>query len=172
MHRRCCAQGGNGALETAAVLLNALVRKLDESAALSEDDIGAVFAEAVFAEAQARRLARAGSSLEQGRRTSSVSMRDTLPSRLFVHCLLPWFGDRIIVWLAVRHAETGPVVDGLPLPSRHGVTLPHASTVKKPRGGKVLWGLRAIGVALVVVLLYSSGSRGRPDSLAMLFSHL
>lgn len=144
--------------------MNALVRRLDESPTLSEEDIGAV-----FAEAQARRLARAASSLEQGRRTSSISMRDTLASRLFVHCLLPWLGDRIIMWLAVKHAETGPVVEGLPLPVRHGVTLPHAGTARKPRGGRVLWGLGAIGVALVAVLLYSSGSRGRPDSLATLF---
>ncbi|KAK7699662.1 hypothetical protein SLS64_011435 [Diaporthe eres] len=125
------AQGGNGALETAAVLVNALVRKLDESAALSEDDIGAV-----FAEVQGRRFARAANSLEQGRRTSSISTRDTLASRLFVHCLLPWFGDRIIMWLAVKHAETGPVIEGLPLPGRHGVTLPHAGTVREPRGWK------------------------------------
>ncbi|KAG6362285.1 hypothetical protein INS49_010515 [Diaporthe citri] len=68
------------------VLVNALVRRLDRSPTLHEDDIGAV-----FAEVQARRFARAASSLEQGRRTSSVSMRDTLPSRLFVHCLLAWF---------------------------------------------------------------------------------
>lgn len=109
------------------------MRRLDESPALSEDDISAV-----FAEVQARRFARAANSLEQGRRTSSVSMRDTLPSRLFVHFLLPWFGDRVIMWLAVKHAEGGPVIEGLPLPSRHGVTLPHAGTVREPRGGKVL----------------------------------
>lgn len=139
------------------------MRKLDESPTLSEDDIGAV-----FAEVQARRFARAASSLEQGRRTSFISMRDTLPSRLFVHFLLPWFGDRIIMWLAVKHAESGHVIEGLPLPGRHGVTLPHAGTVRKSRGGKILWGLGAIGAALVAVLLYSGGSRGRPDSLAML----
>lgn len=85
-------------------------------------------------------------------------MRDTFSSRLFVHYLLPYFGDRIIMWLAVKHAETGPVIERLPLPCRHGVTLPHAGTVAEPRGGKALWRLGVVGATLVAVLLCSSRS--------------
>lgn len=96
-------------------------------------------------------------------------MRDTLPSRLFVHYLLPYFGDRIIMWLAVKHAETGPVIERLPLPSRHGVTLPHAGTVTKSRGGKALWSLGAVGATLVAVLLYFNMSPAWLDSLATSF---
>lgn len=96
-------------------------------------------------------------------------MRDTLPSRLFVHYLLPYFGDRIIMWLAVKHAETGPVIERLPLPSRHGVTLPHAGTMTRPRGGKALWRLGAIGAALVAVLLHSCLRPGWLHSLATSF---
>lgn len=93
-------------------------------------------------------------------------MRDTLPSRLFVHYLLPYFGDRIIMWLAVKHAETGPVIERLPLPSRHGVTLPHAATVMKPRGWKGRWKLGAVGATLVALLLYFNMSPGWLESLA------
>ncbi|KAK0721257.1 hypothetical protein B0T21DRAFT_49734 [Apiosordaria backusii] len=144
------AQGGNGAIETSAVLVNTLLRKLDQSCSnLSEED-----ADLVFAEVQRTRFARAASALEQGRRTSSISMRDTLLSRLFVHYLLPWFGDRIIMWLAVKHAETGPVIERLPLPNRHGVTLPHSGTVKKRDGGKILWGLGVFGAVVVSGVLY------------------
>lgn len=137
------------------------MRRLDKSSTLSEDDI-----EAVFAEVQASRFTRAANCLEQGRRTSSISMRDTLPSRLFVHYLLPYFGDRIIMWLAVKHAETGPVIERLPLPCRHGVTLPHAGTVTKPRGAKGLWRFGALGATIVAVLLYSDMSPGWLDLLA------
>ena len=159
------AQGGNGAIETAAVLTNSLVRKLNTTpSALSEEDI-----EAVFAEVHASRFARAASSLEQGRRTSSISMRDTFPSRLFVHYLLPWFGDRIIMWLAVKHAETGPVVERLPLPCRHGVTLPHDGTVTERRGSKVPWRLGAFGAALFAVFLCSRRSPGSLEFLAAPF---
>jgi hypothetical protein len=159
------AQGGNSALETAAVLVNTLVRKLDRgSSALSDDDI-----EAVFAEVQASRFARAANCLEQGRRTSSISMRDTFPARLFVHYLLPWFGDRIIMWLAVKHAESSHVVERLPLPCRHGVTLPHAGTVTKSSSAKVFWRLGALGATLVAVLLYSVRRPGSPEFLAAPF---
>lgn len=157
------AQGGNGALETAAVLLNTLLRKLDQGPKPSEEDI-----EAVFAEVQASRLARAVGALEQGHRTSSLSSRDTLSSRLVVHFLFPWFGDRILMWLVVRHAEAGPVIERLPLPCRRGVTMPHAGAVAKTRGGKLPWKLGAVGAALVVGLLCFNRSSGWPGHFATL----
>lgn len=134
---------------------------------LSEGDI-----DAVFSEVQAGRFARAAASLEQGRRTSWLSMRDTVYSRLFVHYLFPWFGDRINMWFAVTYAETGPVVEKLPLPCRRGVTLPHAGTVKeKGRGGNLVpCGLAALGATLTAVLVCSKGGPGWPELLAAPFS--
>lgn len=162
------AQGGNGALETAAALVNALLPELDHSSALSQERVGPV-----FAEVQAGRLARAVSALEQGRRTSSLSTRDTLSSRLVVHFLVPWFGDRILMWLMVRNAAAGPVIERLPLPARRGVTLPHgggSAAVARPGGGKVPWGLGVSGAALVAaMLLYSGRSLGWTGSFATLF---
>lgn len=157
------AQGGNGAIETAAVLVNALVRVLgsDSTTPPSDEKI-----EAAFAEAQEARHSRAAACLEQGRRTSSLSLRDTTASRLVVHFLLPWFGDRLIMWLAVRHAETGPVVEGLPLPCRRGVTLArggHAAV--QGGGGKVPWRLGALGVGVAAALLYFYGRWEGPGSL-------
>lgn len=70
------------------------------------------------------------------------------------------------MWLAVKHAETGPVIERLPLPSRHGVTLPHAGMVAEPRGGKGLWRLGAVGATLVAVLLCSNMSPRWLGSLA------
>lgn len=73
------------------------------------------------------------------------------------------------MWLAVKHAETGPVIERLPLPSRHGVTLPHAGTVTKARGGKALWSFGAVGLALVAALLFSNMSPEWLGSLATSF---
>lgn len=158
------AQGGNGAIETSAVLLNTLLRRLDDTSELSERDI-----EDVFAKVQTNRFARAANALEQGRHTSSFSTRDTFASRIFVHYLLPWFGDRIIMWLAVKNAETGPVIERLPLPKRNGVTLPHAGIVKKPQSLKVALGFGAFGATLVAVLLYFTRGSTRAISFATLF---
>ncbi|KAK2686996.1 hypothetical protein QWA68_013598 [Fusarium oxysporum] len=158
------AQGGNGAIETSAVLLNTLLRRLDDTSKLSEQDI-----EDVFAKVQTNRFARAANALEQGRHTSSISTRDTFASRIFVHYLLPWFGDRIIIWLAVKHAETGPVIERLPVPKRHGIFLPHGGTVKKPQSLKVALGFGAFGATLVAVLLYFTRGSTRAISFATLF---
>ncbi|EGU80925.1 hypothetical protein FOXB_08551 [Fusarium oxysporum f. sp. conglutinans Fo5176] len=158
------AQGGNGAIETSAVLLNTLLRRLDDTSKLSEQDI-----EDVFAKVQTNRFARAANALEQGRHTSSISTRDTFASRIFVHYLLPWFGDRIIMWLAVKHAETGPVIERLPLPKRNGVTLPHAGIAKKPQSLKVALGFGAFGATLVAVFLYFTRGSTRAISFATLF---
>lgn len=160
------AQGGNGAIETAAVLVNALLRVLrSDSASATPPSDGDI--EAAFAEAQEARFSRAAACLEQGRRTSSLSLRDTTASRLVVHFLLPWFGDRIIMWLAVRHAETGPVVEGLSLPCRRGVTLAHAGSAASGEGGrgKVSWGLGAFAVGVAAAFLYFNGRLGWPGSL-------
>lgn len=145
--------------------MNALLRVLgsDSPAPPSEKKI-----EAAFAEAQEARHSRAAACLEQGRRTSSLSLRDTTASRLVVHVLLPWFGDRLIMWLAVRHAETGPVVEGLPLPCRRGVTLAHSRyPAEQSGGGKVPWRLGALGVGAAAALLYFYGRTEWLGSLAM-----
>lgn len=137
------AQCGNGAIETAAVLVNALLRVLDRkpTAPPSDENI-----DVAFAEAQDRRFSRAAACLEQGRRTSSLSLRDATASRLVVHFLLPWFGDSIIMWLAVRHAGS-------------------AASGAEGRG-KVPWRPGAFGVGVAAALLYFYGRPEWPGSLA------
>lgn len=161
------AQGGNGALETSAVLFNALSAKLDESTSPSDKDI-----EDVFAHVQSSRLARADNALEQGRRTSSISTRDTIAARAFVHFVFPWFGERIIMWLAVEHAETGPVIEKLPLPVRHGVTLPHSGTVKARGNGNAMWRFGVLGTVVVAMSVYVARSSGWAGSSTAVVNNL
>ncbi|KAF3802585.1 hypothetical protein GCG54_00014292 [Colletotrichum gloeosporioides] len=75
---RHSAQGGNSALETAGVLVNHLWRKMNPTSpgeSLTEDEI-----EAVFREVQATCFSRVSAAVDQGRRTCSVSMKDTILS--------------------------------------------------------------------------------------------
>ncbi|KAI0882424.1 uncharacterized protein GGS22DRAFT_43895 [Annulohypoxylon maeteangense] len=157
------AQGGNGAIETSAVLLNSILQQLDQSSKPSEEEV-----EATFAEVQTNRFDRATNALEQGRTISSLFMRDSLASRLFVCYIYPWFGERIMMRLAFNHAKTGPVIERLPLPNRRGVILPHSGTVTKPSRIRVRWGFGAFGAAIVSVFLYLNRSSGWSDSLVSL----
>lgn len=74
---------------------------------LNEDD---------FREVQATRFSRVSPTVDQGRRTCSVSMKDTTLSRTFVDYSLG--SDRLIFSLIVKNTNTGPTIDGIPVPKR------------------------------------------------------
>ncbi|RSM08654.1 hypothetical protein CEP52_004613 [Fusarium oligoseptatum] len=80
------AQGGNGAMETAAILVNTLrhrMTNLPTDQKLSNDDI-----ESVFADVQANRFSRAVDAVNQGRRTTAASIKDTFSFPAFCRLLL------------------------------------------------------------------------------------
>ncbi|GME33698.1 Monooxygenase FAD-binding protein [Neofusicoccum parvum] len=140
------AQGGNSAMETAAALVNALRRKLDPGSTngrLSEKDV-----EDVFAEVQAIRFDRAAAAIEQGRRSKVISTRDTLLSRIFVHGVLAWFGDLLILTLVLQSSKNSPVIEDLEVPKR-------LVTSTRPKGNWGLWRTGVFGAGLLAVLLYN-----------------
>lgn len=94
------AQGGNGAMETAAVLVNNLLLKLKcvpGEKGLSESDV-----ENIFAKTQETRFASAVAAMEQGRQTTAASIKDTFTSRIFVDWFFPYFGQSLIMHLIVK----------------------------------------------------------------------
>ena len=133
-------------METAAALTNALRRKLDPGSMnerLSEKDV-----EDVFAEVQASRFDRAAAAVEQGRRSQAVSTQDTLLSRIFVHGVLAWFGDLLIMTLVLRNYKSSTVIEDLEVPKRH-------VTQTGSKENRILWGSGVVGAGLLAVLLYS-----------------
>ncbi|PNH51023.1 hypothetical protein VD0003_g6179 [Verticillium dahliae] len=69
------AHGGNGAMKTSAVLVNALRRKLKDTshdAKLTESDISDI-----FAEAQEARFGRAIAAVNHGQHTNDASIKET-----------------------------------------------------------------------------------------------
>lgn len=110
------AQGGNGAMEIAAALVNTLRQKLHQAlpdARLSDKDV-----EDVFAEVQANRFDRAADSVKQGRTSKAISTQDTLLSRFFVHIILAWFGDLLIMALVLNNYKNSVVIKDLNIPKR------------------------------------------------------
>lgn len=88
--RRRAAQGGNGAIETAAALVNNLLLKLmyvPGEKWLSESDV-----ENISAKTQETRFASAVAAMEQGRQTKAASIKDTFIPRIFVDWFFPNFG--------------------------------------------------------------------------------
>lgn len=147
------AQGGNSAIETAAVLVNTLRQKLSSSIdeTLDEDAL-----EGLFADFQAQRFSRVVAAMNQGRRTTSVSIKDTLLSRIFVDFFFTRFGQGLIYKLIVDNTNTGPVVDDLPVPKRHqDANLAHLAL--EPKGNNwMLWGLGSLGVGIAATVVYST----------------
>ncbi|EGY18401.1 FAD binding domain-containing protein [Verticillium dahliae VdLs.17] len=92
------AHGGNGAMKTSAVLVNALRRKLKDTshdAKLTESDISDI-----FAEAQEARFGRAIAAI-------------------VVDYFFPRYGQRMIFSLIVKTTAGAPTIDDIPVLTRH-----------------------------------------------------
>lgn len=92
-------------METAAVLLNALVPALEiknGSQPLTENDI-----DAIFTKVQAERYQRVVDAVNQGRRMNSASIKETFFSRIFVDYFFPLFGQSLIFNLLVNNTLSG-----------------------------------------------------------------
>ncbi|KAJ3545296.1 hypothetical protein NM208_g2580 [Fusarium decemcellulare] len=107
-------QGGNGAIESAALLVNALMRQLQSTPqGLSSTQI-----ETVLAEVHALRYERAKRLVEQAHSLQMmVSQRYPLARFLFKH-LLPFFGPTAFVDIVVPICCAAPRIEGIPVPER------------------------------------------------------
>ncbi|KAF2010913.1 FAD/NAD(P)-binding domain-containing protein [Aaosphaeria arxii CBS 175.79] len=146
------AQGGNGAMETSAVLTNSLVATIKAHGSdtpLNEEDITAM-----FTDIQAKRFQRAVDAVNQGRKTNSASIKETVASRIFVNHFFPRFGQSLIFKLVIKNTLTGPVIEDLPLPSRHSEAL-ERHKMTHSRKWPVFWSFISVGVGLFSILLYN-----------------
>jgi 2-polyprenyl-6-methoxyphenol hydroxylase-like FAD-dependent oxidoreductase len=146
------AQGGNSAIETAVVLANHLKNRtgrLSRGETLSEDAL-----ERLFANFQEQRFRRVVAAMEQGRRTTSVSIKDTLISRLFVDHFFARFGQGLIYRLIIKNTDTAPLIEGIPTPKRHlDANLAHLAS----NSGNVnwrMWGVGLLSAGLFAIYVY------------------
>ncbi|KAK4159880.1 hypothetical protein QBC43DRAFT_347626 [Cladorrhinum sp. PSN259] len=126
------ASGGNGAMETTAVLVNTLVPALQqqhdkEGGWLTESDI-----EGIFSSVQAQRFKRAAEAVTGGRRSNSASIRETFVSKLFIEHFFPRFGQRMIFSGLVKDTMSAAYLTVLPLPERYTAAVQRHEAKKNP----------------------------------------
>ncbi|WXC50617.1 hypothetical protein QX201_010294 [Fusarium graminearum] len=146
------AQGGNGAMETAAVLVNTLVDALqdqDAKGSLTECEI-----DAIFTDVQANRFQRAVDAVNQGRRTNSASIKETLFSKIFVDYFFPRFGQSLIFSLIVKNTMSGPCIARLPVPERYIMAVERHQR-RNPKKNWTTWTLMSLGAGFLFVFMFS-----------------
>ncbi|KAL4816218.1 hypothetical protein BDW67DRAFT_185042 [Aspergillus spinulosporus] len=145
------AQGGNSALETAAVLVNTLlpVLKAKDSKDLpTESDI-----DTIFAKVQAKRFKRAVDALNQGRQTNKASIKETFFSKIFVDYFFPLFGQKLIFHLIIKNTMSSSYIDSLPIPARYTKAIARHQK-HDPKRGWVIWILMSVGAGALVAFMH------------------
>lgn len=137
-------------MEAAAALVNALRRKLNQRTSANNTSLSDSDVAEVFAELQASRTDRALAAVLQGQRSNALVGKDTFLARMFVHHAFPWFGERLIMKLVVKSAETGARIEDLAPPS-HAVS---RDVTPKAQTGRMLWRSGVVGVGFLAVVLY------------------
>lgn len=158
------AQGGNGAIESAARLVNAISRGLDmspQTQGLSEEAL-----EAAFAEVYHHRYNRARDVVKQGEQMQSITNLQGPFSGLMIRYLVPLLGDTLFLNSFLKTSLAGPRIEKIHLPER-----PHAVPFNDERpvaGGYyswVLWAVGVLGSGFVAMVCWSKGYTGLPTGV-------
>lgn len=70
-----------------------------------------------------------------------------------MHHFFPRFGDSLLLHLVAGSAEKSPVIDGLAIPKRQGVSMPYENATGYNAGWD-FWRWGAFGVILLASALY------------------
>ncbi|KAK6206840.1 FAD binding domain-containing protein [Colletotrichum tabaci] len=145
------AQGGNGAIESAAVLVNAISRRLDECPqGLSEEAL-----EAAFVEVYERRYNRARDVVKQGEQMQSLTSLEGPFSGLLIRYLVPLFGDALFLKSFLKTSLAGPRIDKIDLPKRpHAVQFNDEKVDQAGGYSWVLWSAGALVSGLLMMFFY------------------
>ncbi|KAJ4129640.1 hypothetical protein NW754_003922 [Fusarium falciforme] len=149
-------QGGNGAMESAALLVNALVRHLRSSPqGLSGDQV-----DAALSEVHALRYERAKRLVEQAHMLQSMISQRFIFSRVLLKYLIPFFGQDAFVDIVVPICCEATRIHGIPVPKRsHFVPFEDELPAKPIKGDlirRIPWLLASGSLG---VLLYASLSK-------------
>ncbi|RYP75305.1 hypothetical protein DL770_007428 [Monosporascus sp. CRB-9-2] len=140
------ALGGNGAMESAALLCNALARRLEQNlGVLSDANI-----EEAFIEVQDRQLRRAQDIVKEGKRAQRWVNQLYPLSGLVLRYLLPLVGENLFFSGTLKVCLESPRVEKLVIPERSRTT-PFRDEMPDPapRGTWTVWsaGILMLGVA-------------------------
>ncbi|KAH8774743.1 FAD binding domain-containing protein [Diaporthe sp. PMI_573] len=147
------AQGGNGAIETAAAFINTLVSTLNStSGALSAQEI-----EAMLAQVQTKRQDVITEVMQQGRWMNSLFCQQLPFAKLLMRIVVPWQGDSLFVNAWFKSYLKGIHIESLDLPRRLVSKSPHAGLVSRSLlHSWMIWttGVACSGVAAFMLMQF------------------
>ncbi|KAI8316385.1 hypothetical protein K4K61_007289 [Colletotrichum sp. SAR11_59] len=151
------AQGGNGAIEAAANLVNALTR----TEIPSSPELQLEFIEKALGEVCAIRYERASSMMKKGRRDGSFLCQQPPFSGILIDYVLPWLGDDLFFKEVLKQSLAGPRIEKLPAPERPHAT-PYNDELPQTSAGSSWFGwttgtLAVVTLGMVVHLAQSTG---------------
>ncbi|KAL4916543.1 hypothetical protein BDW62DRAFT_202532 [Aspergillus aurantiobrunneus] len=146
--------GGNGAIESAALLCNALARRMDQTSTLSTAII-----EESFTEVQARQVRRAQEFVKKGKQTQRW-MNQVYPlSGLTMRVLIPLLGDGVIYDDLLKVALERPILlETLAVPER-AVQARKDIPEPVPRARWKVWSAGILGFAALACYMISGGDK-------------
>ncbi|KAI8711080.1 hypothetical protein NCS52_01483400 [Fusarium sp. LHS14.1] len=145
-------QGGNGAIESAALLVNALVRQLRST----PQGLSGTQVETALAEVHTLRYERSKRLVQQAHMLQIiVSQRFPFAPQLLKH-ILPLFGPTAFADVVVPICAAAPRIEGLPVPQRpHFVPFEDELPSKPIKGsllGRVPWALASSSLAALACI--------------------
>ncbi|KAF3053971.1 hypothetical protein E8E11_000876 [Didymella keratinophila] len=156
-------QGGNSAIEDAAVLADRLHKVISTSNMTSLTD--AQISQAL-AETQRIRFPRATKFLKTSHDNQSMQAQDTFISKLIARYILPLSGPEKIVKIICEGARGAARINALPMPKRpHSELWDDEQTPSVGGDWKRVWYLVATGTTVLSVLA-ASGAQLKPASLS------
>ncbi|RTE77942.1 hypothetical protein BHE90_007568 [Fusarium euwallaceae] len=163
-------QGGNGAIESAALLVNALVRKLRST----PQGLSGTQVETALAEVHTLRYERSKRLVQQAHMLQMmVSQRFPLAPQLLKR-ILPLFGPTAFADVVVPICAAAPRIEGIPVPRRpHFVPFEDELPATPIKGGllsKVPWVLASSSLGALVCVALGKSSIGA--GTGVLFSTL
>lgn len=94
-------------------------------------------------------------AVNQGRHTSSASIKETFFSKIFVDYFFPRFGQSLIFSLIVKNTLSGPCIEGIPFPERYVEANKRYEERSRNRGW-MFWSALFIGSGVLGVILYTN----------------
>ncbi|KAF4820432.1 FAD-dependent monooxygenase atmM [Colletotrichum siamense] len=135
------AQGGNGAIETAAALVNTLVSTLKSNPqSLSDKDI-----ESMLAQVQTKRQDNITEVMQEGRWVNSIICQQLPLSKFLIGIIVPWLGDGLFLKSWYKSYLRGTQVESLGLPHRLVSKSSHAAAGSQSQLRS--WAIWTTGVA-------------------------
>ncbi|KAJ0327474.1 hypothetical protein COL5a_005853 [Colletotrichum fioriniae] len=124
-------QGGNGAIESAAHLVNALLRNLDQT----PNDLSEKQLESVFAEVQEKRFERAQHIVKQGYWLQDAFTLRTTMGKMIARYFMPLLGSFGVVYRGVEFCAPATKLERLQVPHRPRAVLFEDELPAKPLKG-------------------------------------